>query len=55
MIGFLIHLPLVNYSPFTIHHSLFAIRYSGLFTPWHASPGENKGTVHCTRLKCYEY
>ncbi len=37
MTGFLIHLPLINYSPFTI-------RYSGLFTPWHALPGENKGT-----------
>ncbi len=46
MIGVLIHLPLVNYSP-------FAIRYSGLLTPWHAVPGENKGIVHCTRLKCY--
>ncbi len=25
MIGFLNRFPLVNYSPFTIHHSLFAI------------------------------
>ena len=43
----------IHHSPFTIHHSPFAIRYSGLFTSWHALPGENKGTVHCTRLKCY--
>ncbi len=51
MIGFPIHLPLVK---FTIHHSPFTIRYCGLFTPWHALPGENNATVHCTRLKCYE-